>query len=77
MRTLLVEERRFGGDFTWSGCIPSKSLIRAARLMGDLRHAEEYGIEAAEPRVDAARLWQRIRAVRERVYAEAVRVLGS
>jgi pyruvate/2-oxoglutarate dehydrogenase complex dihydrolipoamide dehydrogenase (E3) component len=70
-RTLLVEERRFGGDCTWSGCIPSKSLIRAARLMRELRGAAEYGIEAAEPRVDPARLWQRVRAVRERVYDEA------
>jgi len=70
-RTLLVEERRFGGDCTWSGCIPSKSLIRAARLMRDLRGASDYGIAAGEAHVDGARVWQRIRAVRERVYDDA------
>ncbi|PYV13422.1 MAG: mercuric reductase, partial [Acidobacteria bacterium] len=58
-RTLFVEARRFGGECTWSGCIPSKALVRAARLLHDVRRGAEYGILAGEARVDAARLWQR------------------
>jgi pyruvate/2-oxoglutarate dehydrogenase complex dihydrolipoamide dehydrogenase (E3) component len=70
-RTLFVEARRFGGECTWSGCIPSKALVRAARLLGDVRRGAEYGILAGEARVDAARLWQRVRDLRQRIYDEA------
>lgn len=70
-RTLLVEERRLGGECTWSGCVPSKALIKAARLARAIAGSGRYGIEASPLRIDPAALWRRIRGVRQRIYDDA------
>ncbi|MBF8222489.1 FAD-dependent oxidoreductase [Halomonas sp. 328] len=51
-RVALVERDRMGGDCLNTGCVPSKALIRAARLAQEVRQAPRFGIEAGEPRVD-------------------------
>ncbi|MBA2780133.1 FAD-dependent oxidoreductase [Billgrantia kenyensis] len=51
-RVALVERDRLGGDCLNTGCVPSKALIRAARLAEEIRGAGRYGIHVAEPRVD-------------------------
>jgi pyruvate/2-oxoglutarate dehydrogenase complex dihydrolipoamide dehydrogenase (E3) component len=43
-RVLLAERDRIGGDCTWTGCVPSKSLIRVAKAAHDIRTAERFGI---------------------------------
>ncbi|NNE65076.1 MAG: FAD-dependent oxidoreductase [Pyrinomonadaceae bacterium] len=45
----LVEKSRLGGDCLYTGCVPSKTLIRSARLASDMRNAEAFGFERAEP----------------------------
>ncbi|WP_355661540.1 FAD-dependent oxidoreductase [Halomonas salifodinae] len=51
-RVALVERDTMGGDCLNTGCVPSKALIRAARLAQEVRQASRFGIEAGEPRVD-------------------------
>lgn len=53
-RTALVERHRIGGDCTWTGCVPSKALIRAARAAHDARTAARFGIHTPPPTVDLA-----------------------
>ena len=43
-RVALVERDRIGGDCTWTGCVPSKSLIRAAKAAHEIRTAQRFGI---------------------------------
>jgi len=69
-KTVLVEASVFGGDCTWHGCVPSKALLRAAAAAAEVRGAMRFGI-AAQPRVDGARVLARVRAIRDRIYAEA------
>ena len=38
-RVALMERDRIGGDCTWSGCVPSKSLLKVARVAHQLRTA--------------------------------------
>ena len=45
-RVLLIEKDRIGGDCTWTGCVPSKSLIRAAKTAHEIRTATRFGITA-------------------------------
>lgn len=45
-RVALVERDRIGGDCTWTGCVPSKSLIRAAKAAHEIRTAQRFGIAA-------------------------------
>jgi pyruvate/2-oxoglutarate dehydrogenase complex dihydrolipoamide dehydrogenase (E3) component/uncharacterized membrane protein YdjX (TVP38/TMEM64 family) len=62
-RVTLVEAGRMGGDCLNTGCVPSKALIRSARLAHHIRHAERYGLEPAEPAIDFRKLMARVRAV--------------
>jgi pyruvate/2-oxoglutarate dehydrogenase complex dihydrolipoamide dehydrogenase (E3) component len=62
-RVTLIEAHRMGGDCLNTGCVPSKALIRAARLLADLRRAGEFGIHTEPPRVDFAAVMARVRAV--------------
>lgn len=75
-RVALVERTRIGGDCTWTGCIPSKALIRAARVAHELRTAGEYGITAAPPQIDLAAVMAYVHRTVDSVYRhEAPEVL--
>jgi pyruvate/2-oxoglutarate dehydrogenase complex dihydrolipoamide dehydrogenase (E3) component len=51
-RTALVERERLGGECLWTGCIPSKALLAAARAAADARAATRYGIHVGTVEVD-------------------------
>ena len=53
-RVLLTERDRIGGDCTWTGCVPSKSLIRVAKAAHEIRTAHRFGISAPSCTVDMA-----------------------
>ena len=42
-RVALVEKKALGGDCLYTGCVPSKTLIRSARFAADLRRATDFG----------------------------------
>jgi len=52
----LVEKETLGGVCVNVGCIPSKAIVRAARLMKQIRRAQDFGIETSQPRVDLQKL---------------------
>lgn len=65
-RVTLIEKARMGGDCLNTGCVPSKALLRAARLAADIGKAGEYGLRDARGQVDFAAVMQRVqRVVRE------------
>ena len=43
-RVALLEKHRMGGDCLNYGCVPSKALLRAAKVAHTIRTAEKYGI---------------------------------
>ena len=55
-KTALVEKHRIGGDCLWTGCVPSKALLKAAKVANYIRDAEKYGITST----DATPNWQRV-----------------
>ena len=57
----LVERGVLGGTGTHEGCIPVRVLAKAARLMREVEHFDEYGLVGAEPRMDLALLLSRVR----------------
>lgn len=64
-RVALIERDILGGDCLNTGCVPSKTLIRSARVMGEMARAERYGIHLdSPPRVDFAAVMRRMRHVR-------------
>lgn len=56
----LVEDGRMGGDCLNTGCVPSKTLIRSARLAHQMRHAETVGLTACDPPVPFAQVIERV-----------------
>ena len=58
--TLIDTEENPGGVCTYRGCIPSKALLHAARVIGETREAQEFGIEFGQPKIDldALREWK-------------------
>jgi pyruvate/2-oxoglutarate dehydrogenase complex dihydrolipoamide dehydrogenase (E3) component len=64
----LVERYRLGGNSLNSGSIPSKAIIRAARVLSSLRDDEEYGAAAFErPLTDFPAVMERTRRIRTRI----------
>jgi pyruvate/2-oxoglutarate dehydrogenase complex dihydrolipoamide dehydrogenase (E3) component len=51
-RVVLIEQDRLGGECTWDGCVPSKALIRAARMRHDIERAAEFGLRLDRVQVD-------------------------
>ncbi len=54
--TMLVEKETLGGVCLNVGCIPSKTIVRAAKLMKQIQKARDFGIETSQPRVDLQKL---------------------
>jgi len=69
-RVALLEKHRMGGDCTWTGCVPSKTFIKAAKVAHQMRHAGRYGLTAAEPAVDLSAVMAHVRQVIDKVYQE-------
>jgi pyruvate/2-oxoglutarate dehydrogenase complex dihydrolipoamide dehydrogenase (E3) component len=68
-RVALVEAHRIGGDCTWTGCVPSKALLKAAKVAHQVREASRFGIAAAPPATDMAKVRDYVRGAIQQVYA--------
>ena len=56
-KVILVEqEKRLGGVCLIRGCIPSKALLHAAKLITEARRSEHMGIQFSEPKLDLDKL---------------------
>jgi pyruvate/2-oxoglutarate dehydrogenase complex dihydrolipoamide dehydrogenase (E3) component len=79
-KVALIERRLLGGDCLHFGCVPSKALLASARVAATVRGAGSWGVEAGEPRVDFARVMERVRSLRAGIAphdsAERFRGLG-
>lgn len=66
-KVTLIESHKMGGDCLNYGCVPSKALIRSARLAAQMRRADHYGLDAAEPGFSFRKVMQRVQNVITRV----------
>jgi dihydrolipoamide dehydrogenase len=62
-KVTLIERHRMGGDCLNTGCVPSKALIRSAKLLSQIRHARNYGIRSAQAEFDFADVMERVQKV--------------
>lgn len=44
-KVALIEKHALGGDCLYTGCVPSKTLIRSARFAADVKNAQKFGFE--------------------------------
>jgi pyruvate/2-oxoglutarate dehydrogenase complex dihydrolipoamide dehydrogenase (E3) component len=70
-KTALIEEHRLGGDCTWVGCVPSKTLLRAAKAAHEMKTADRFGLLPVPPEVPFLRVMEHVRQIRQRIYDDA------
>lgn len=59
----LIEAHKMGGDCLNYGCVPSKALIRSAKLAHQMRQADRYGLTPQEPKINFAAVLDRVHRV--------------
>lgn len=64
-KVALVEKHLLGGDCLVAGCVPSKTILRSAKAVGEIRRAADVGVHVGgEIEVDFAAVMARMRRVR-------------
>ena len=66
-KVTLVESHAMGGDCLNTGCVPSKALIRTARLLADARRAKVFGIDRVDVQMKFSEVMDRVQDVIARV----------
>jgi pyruvate/2-oxoglutarate dehydrogenase complex dihydrolipoamide dehydrogenase (E3) component/uncharacterized membrane protein YdjX (TVP38/TMEM64 family) len=66
-KVTLIEKHRMGGDCLNTGCVPSKALIKSARVLSQIKNSSKYGIKSATAQFDFADVMQRVQRVVKQV----------
>jgi pyruvate/2-oxoglutarate dehydrogenase complex dihydrolipoamide dehydrogenase (E3) component len=67
-KVALVENHRIGGDCTWTGCVPSKALLKVAKVAHIVRTSAQYGIAAPAPVTDMGKVCDYVGAAVQQIY---------
>src|SRR6267378_493726 len=62
-KVTLIEKDKMGGDCLNTGCVPSKALIKSARLLAQAKRAREFGFKAMQVEFDFADVMERVQRV--------------
>jgi pyruvate/2-oxoglutarate dehydrogenase complex dihydrolipoamide dehydrogenase (E3) component/uncharacterized membrane protein YdjX (TVP38/TMEM64 family) len=66
-KVTLVETHKMGGDCLNYGCVPSKALIKSAKLAQQIRQADHYGLKAAQPEFSFRQVMARVNEVIKKI----------
>ncbi|WP_111640305.1 FAD-dependent oxidoreductase [Marinimicrobium alkaliphilum] len=66
-KVTLVEAHKMGGDCLNYGCMPSKALIKSAKVAHQMQNAEQYGLASAQPQFSFRSVMARIQQVIKKV----------
>ncbi len=80
LKVALIEKHLMGGDCLNVGCVPSKCVIRSARVVAELRQAQQFGVQIPDMVVDFPAVMARMRQLRASISpndsADRLRRLG-
>lgn len=62
-KVTLIEKHKMGGDCLNTGCVPSKALIKSAKVASLINRSNEFGINVPESNVDFAAVMERVQSV--------------
>ena len=62
-KVTLIEAHKMGGDCLNTGCVPSKALIKSAKLAHQMRHAGQYGLRDTLPHFSFKAVMQRVNSI--------------
>jgi len=62
-KVALIERHKMGGDCLNTGCVPSKAIIKTARIAAEIRNHAKYGIKSASCEIDFPMVMERVQKV--------------
>tara|TARA_R110002094_G_scaffold214221_1_gene184738 strand:+ start:4971 stop:7148 length:2178 start_codon:yes stop_codon:yes gene_type:complete len=62
-KVTLIEAGEMGGDCLNYGCVPSKVIIKSAKIVDQITHGEHYGLENATPQFSFKKVMARVHQV--------------
>ncbi|BBH54564.1 FAD-dependent oxidoreductase [Fluviispira sanaruensis] len=62
-KVALIEKGKMGGDCLYTGCVPSKTIIKSAKIISYLKNAHEYGIDNCKYNINFTEIMQRVKNV--------------
>ncbi len=62
-KVALIEKHKMGGDCLNTGCVPSKALIKSAKIHSYIKRADEFGLDPVEAQVNFPKIMERIQKV--------------
>lgn len=69
LKVALIEREALGGDCTWTGCMPSKALLKVAKTAHTARTSAQYGVRADAVTVDMRQVRDHVQGIVQRIYA--------
>ena len=66
-KVALIEKHKMGGDCLNTGCVPSKALIRSAKILTYAKRASEFGFSKGDIQFDFADVMARVREIIKKV----------
>lgn len=62
-KVILIERHKMGGDCLNTGCVPSKALLRSAKVANYMHRADEFGLESVSVKPVFSKVMQRVQNV--------------
>lgn len=66
-KVTLIEKHKMGGDCLNTGCVPSKALIKSAKVASLIKRADEFGINVPESNIDFAAVMERVQSTIKKI----------
>lgn len=66
-KVALIERDKMGGDCLNTGCVPSKALLKSARIAAAMGQADRYGLPPVSPQISFEQVMERIQKVIKQV----------
>jgi dihydrolipoamide dehydrogenase len=66
-KVALIEAHKMGGDCLNTGCVPSKALIRSAKMLAYAKRAQDFGLNSATVDFNFATVMERVQTVIKKV----------
>ena len=66
-KVAIIEKHKMGGDCLNTGCVPSKALIRSAKMLSYAQRAKDFGFDSTEVKFSFAKVMERVQKVIKKV----------
>ena len=66
-KVILIERHKMGGDCLNTGCVPSKAILRSAKVASMMNRAEKFGIEPVEVKPVFSKVMKRVHKIIETI----------